>query len=333
MTKTPPHHTLWRGTAAAVTLLCAAATQAQTPVDSQVQMLGGPMRHDMLFMAGAQLERERVVQNAPYCADAVHESVQSLVDGNRIVQRQASRQCRDGQGRTRQEVMGPGGRRNVFVRDPVAHESWMLDLEGKRAVRLDAPRRTGGGADTEPSATMLERLLGLGRDLRERLRPGKAPTAAPPPDPATSQPEPVRIAIPGAMGDGPPPPRMFAPPPMPFPMRLPGPRGVGVVTILPADAVEGLRADGKRTTWTIEAGRIGNERPIVIVNETWNSPELGITLRSRDADPLAGEENYRVQNVTRGEPDAQLFRVPADFTKVSPPTFTIPLPPSSAGKR
>ena len=320
----PVHlHLAWCAAAVAAAL-CASHAHAQPAPDSQAQVFNGPMRHDVLFMAGAQLDRERVVQNAPYCADAVHESVQSLADGNRIVQRQASRQCRDGQGRTRQEVQGAGGRRNVFVRDPVAHESWLLDIEGKRAVRLDAPRHAGAEGDRPP---MLDRLLGLGRDLRDRLLPGKPSAMPPPPDAvAAAGPEPVRIAMQGAAGELPPP-RMFAPPPMPFHMRLPGPRGAGVVTMLPGDTVEGLRADGKRTTWTIEAGRIGNERPIVIVNETWSSPELGITLRSRDVDPLAGEENFRVQNVARGEPDAQLFRVPADFTKVSPPTFMMPLPP------
>src|SRR4051812_17876945 len=96
------------------------------PETMQGQMLGGPMRHDLLFVAGAQLEQERVVQGAPYCADVLHESAQQLADGNRIVQKQSSRQCRDGQGRTRQEVTTHGGRVNVYLRDPVAKEAWML---------------------------------------------------------------------------------------------------------------------------------------------------------------------------------------------------------------
>src|SRR6185295_4770997 len=85
---------------------------------AQAQWAGGPMRHDSMFLAAGELERERVVQNAPYCADALHETVQALADGNRIVQRQQSRQCRDAQGRTRQEVNG-GSRRKGFLRDPV----------------------------------------------------------------------------------------------------------------------------------------------------------------------------------------------------------------------
>src|SRR5438034_6868711 len=119
---------------AAVAALCAVSLAQAQPApdglrlqrDPDVQLMGGPMRHDILFMAGAQLEQEGVVQGAPYCADAVHETVQVLADGNRIVQRQTSRQCRDGQGRTRQEIGTPGGRVNVYLRDPVAHEAWLL---------------------------------------------------------------------------------------------------------------------------------------------------------------------------------------------------------------
>jgi hypothetical protein len=282
-------------------------------------LLSGPQRHEMLFFAGAQLERERIVQGAPYCADAVHETVQTLADGNRIVQRQQSRQCRDAQGRTRQEVVVPGGRRHVYLRDPVAQEAWMLDTEGKQAIRLDTPRRGPGADGAEPRAW--DRLLGWSRDLAGRLRSKPAEAMAGPTPPLG--PEPVRIVIggPGA-GELPPlPPPGAMPPPIAFHARLRGPRGAGVVTPLPTETIEGLAANGKRTTWTIEAGKIGNEKPIVVVSEVWSSPDLDITVRSRDADPMTGEENYRVQNVARGEPDPQLFRVPQDFKKIAPPTF------------
>src|SRR6185369_9709323 len=92
---------------AAIAVCAAQASLAQPEAgpqrgpDLQGPLLNGPTRHEMLFFAGTQLERERIVQGAPYCADAVHETVQALPDGNRIVQRQSSRQCRDAQGRTR----------------------------------------------------------------------------------------------------------------------------------------------------------------------------------------------------------------------------------------
>ena len=283
----------------------------------QGQMLGGAMRHDLLFVAGAQLEQERVVQGAPYCADAVHEVVQQLADGNRIVQKQSSRQCRDGQGRTRQEVAARNGRVNVFVRDPVAKEAWLLDADRKLAVRIDLPRQPLAPIEPHMLERMKEWSLHLRDELKEKLRmhePVTPPVGTVAPV-APVTPEPVRIAMHpvGPMHGG------MMPPPIALHPRLLGPRGPGTTTLLPGETIEGLRADGKRTVWTIEAGKIGNEKPITIINEVWNSPELGITVRTRDVDPVVGEDSFSVRNVVRGEPDAQLFRVPAEFAKVTPP--------------
>ena len=91
------------------------------------------------------------------------------------------------------------------------------------------------------------------------------------------------------------------------------PRGPAVVSPLPARDIEGQRAHGERHTWTIEAGKLGNEKPIVITREVWTSPELMLTLLSRDSDPRSGEVSYRLQNLRRGEPDAGLMKVPADY--------------------
>jgi hypothetical protein len=299
--------------AAALLAMSSYAFAQPTPPDMQGQMLGGPMRHDLLFVAGMQLEQERVVQGAPYCADAVHETVQQLADGNRIVQKQSSRQCRDGQGRTRQEVTTRNGRVNVFLRDPVAKEAWMLDGDRKLAVRIDAPRQPL--APIEPK--MWERMKEWSYEMRDHLKeklhmhPPEPPMPSPVPPTAPMPLEPVRIAMhPGPVGD------IL---PISLHPRLLGPRGPGTTTMMPNETIEGLRADGKRTVWTIEAGRIGNEKPITITNEVWSSPDLGITLRTRDVDPVIGEASYSVRNVVRGEPDAQLFRVPAEFAKVSPP--------------
>ncbi|MFO1295898.1 MAG: hypothetical protein U1F25_05030 [Rubrivivax sp.] len=93
------------------------------------------------------------------------------------------------------------------------------------------------------------------------------------------------------------------------------PRGPGVTMALPARDIDGVRANGERTTWTIEAGRVGNERPIQIVREVWTAPELLLTVSSRDFDPRSGEVNYRLRSLKRGEPEAELMRVPADYTR------------------
>jgi hypothetical protein len=92
--------------------------------------------------------------------------------------------------------------------------------------------------------------------------------------------------------------------------------------------IEGVRANGERTAWVIEAGKIGNEKPIQITREVWTAPDLMVTLLSRDFDPRTGEVNYRLKNLKRGEPEAGLMRVPAEFSRpvrpVQPPKATAP---------
>ena len=78
--------------------------------------------------------------------------------------------------------------------------------------------------------------------------------------------------------------------------------------------IEGLQADGTRTTVTIPAGAIGNVAPIEIVSERWFSPELKTVVLSRRSDPRFGETTYRLERIVRTDPPAELFQVPADFT-------------------
>lgn len=70
----------------------------------------------------------------------------------------------------------------------------------------------------------------------------------------------------------------------------------------------------------IPAGRIGNKLPIEIVSERCHSPELNVVVLTRYADPRSGERIYRLESIKRDEPNAELFKVPADFALKSVPT-------------
>jgi hypothetical protein len=78
--------------------------------------------------------------------------------------------------------------------------------------------------------------------------------------------------------------------------------------------IEGVEAEGTRTTTTIPAGKIGNDRPLEIVSERWESPELQVVVLSKHKDPFAGETTYRLTNISRDEPARSLFEVPASYT-------------------
>ena len=302
-----------------------------------------------LFFAAGELGSERVVKGAPYCADAVHETVQWLPDGsggapNRIVRQQASRLCRDSEGRTRQEI-APSGRTVVYLRDPVSRESWVLDPERKSARRLArGPGGVGlditdGGAMREFSERVREWARGMAEAARNnRLTPPTPPTPPSPPTPPTAAtppapPTPVMITrnddahrqaevhllrLPA--GADMPTMEWAVPPPVQWRAHSAAPRGAGSVSPLPARDIEGLRANGERTTWVIEAGKVGNDKPIQITREVWTAPDLMLTMSSRDFDPRSGEVNYRLKGLKRGEPDAALMRVPADYKQPARPS-------------
>ena len=77
--------------------------------------------------------------------------------------------------------------------------------------------------------------------------------------------------------------------------------------------IEGVQAEGRRTTMTIPAGQAGNELPIHIVTESWYSPDLQTTVLSKHSDPRYGETVTRLTNIGRGEPSHILFEAPADY--------------------
>ena len=321
--------------------LAAGAALAQEAGDLLIAQ-ATPIAGDTLGFAAGELGQERVVKGAPYCADAVHETVQWLPDvaggaPNRIVRQQSTRLCRDGEGRTRQEVERQG-RKLVYLRDPVARDSWLLDPAAKTARPLGSTVRIGP-ASFEGAAwrEYTERLREWGRDFGQRWAtpptppvPPAAPTPPAPPTPPTpavvvkNEHELHVLRIdPGSVPVPPPAllelaPFHALPPAVSWRASEFAPRGPGVSSPLGSKDVQGLRANGERTSWTIEAGKVGNERPIVIVREVWTSPELMLTLSSRDFDPRSAEINYRLQNLKRGEPDPALMRVPADYSSPTP---------------
>jgi hypothetical protein len=75
------------------------------------------------------------VTGAPYSAEAVTESVQTLGDGNTIRKKTVVRVFRDGAGRTaRQEADAKGDFQTVQIFDPVAGVTHVLDSQNRSAV-------------------------------------------------------------------------------------------------------------------------------------------------------------------------------------------------------
>ena len=83
---------------------------------------------------------------------------------------------------------------------------------------------------------------------------------------------------------------------------------------LGTQTINGVTAEGTRTTRTIPAGAIGNANAIVITNERWYSPDLQMVVMSKRSDPFSGDTTFQLTGIQKQEPDASLFQVPSDYT-------------------
>ncbi len=85
-------------------------------------------------------------------------------------------------------------------------------------------------------------------------------------------------------------------------------------TSLGTKTIDGLTVEGTRVTRTIPAGRIGNDKPMVITREEWYSSELQMVVSSTRTDPRFGTTTYQLTNINRSEPSESLFTVPSGYT-------------------
>jgi hypothetical protein len=290
---------------------------APPPLPPSVEIRGD----NLIFMATEMSFAGKLVKGAPYSAQAVTESVQTLQDGNRIVRKNTAQIYRDTEGRTRREqtvgYIGPYSTsgeetQTVFINDPVVGFSYILDPSSKTARKLPRVelhfKSEAGAAQT---SVTLE---------RQRATPGAAEKIA------IERGYTFNVRVPGP--DAPPAPGAAAQSPagsatIVAPPAPDGPRyeffrhsskAESKTEKVEARAFDGVMAEGTRTTTTIAAGEIGNELPIQIVDEHWYSPELQVVVMTRHSDPRSGETTYRLTNISRAEPAAALFQVPSDYT-------------------
>ena len=302
---------------------CALSAFAQTGGFSVAQTAGpvpgpGPVT---IGVAGAFARGSAAapVVGAPYSATVTNESVQTLADGNRIVQSSSGTIARDSQGRTRQDTMLPpignlsaaNAPHLIFIHDPVAQTSYTLNLTDKTAQKMPVPplpplplpllNGKGDGLDV----AIADVAIASGAEVSRGAR-----------GPAGAGPDALYIQtndMAAASGQLPPPPMIAQK------VFLTNDQGQATTEDLGSQTMEGVFVTGVRTTRTIAAGQIGNDKPISIVTEVWTSPDLKTIAYSKRSDPRMGEQTFQLTNITRAEPDASLFTVPADFKLVEGP--------------
>ena len=299
---------------AAAFAIAAWTAAAQTPEDATLRKLKAEMdqivaQSKVIGLSGSVMNS--TVKGAPYSGMEVTQSDQVLGDGTRIHNETLVNVYRDSQGRIRRETPD-----QITIMDPVAGATYFLDpksqtvrkavLNSARLFALSKKVEGAGGAATRVEVRSEDGVTTMMVD-------GK------PVDPATV----AKLKMSGDFSTEPmtldagPVTRMgvmsgtLPPPDTLFYKKIE--KAAGPAESLGKQTLEGVESEGTRTTSTLPAGAIGNDRPIQTVSERWYSPELQTVMMSRHSDPRTGEETFRLINVTRGEPSPDLFQVPASY--------------------
>jgi hypothetical protein len=272
---------------------------AETPVP-MVEGGRGSLQTLSFVTPDANFERT-VVKDAAFSAESVTEHVQTLADGNRFTRKSVAHIYRDAAGRTRRE-----------------HE---MTRRGSISASGETPRLLVINDPVGRVNYVIETQTGTARK-----------TQLPPPQ--------VMEAFSRARGDN-----------APFSVLMPTsaahrrmsesddaqPPAKPVKEKLPAQVIEGVLAEGTRTTLTIPAGEFDNEQPLTISHEEWYAPELHMIVLMKHNDPRFGETLFRLTNINRSEPAAELFQLPPGYRVVDdrerelrgpggPPIMSRPMP-------
>lgn len=237
----------------------------------------------------------RPVLNAPFTAEATTEISQTLADGNRLEQRTTAKVARDSRGRIRREQRGiavgsfvaQGAEPMVTITDPSTSSHIVLDFVQKIAFRSKLPPFKG--TDLRAERQPVEKRAQASRTQ------GRSGSSTPRIEPAP-------------FDD-----RAFDEEPLPDDPKQTATANTVRTQALETRTIGTLRAEGTRTITTIPANTVGNTRPLIVISEQWFSPDLKVVVLTRRADPRFGETVYRLINIERVEPAADLFAVPSGF--------------------
>lgn len=229
-----------------------------------------------------------VVKGKPYSADTSTETMQTLADGNRIVHRTVSKVYRDSDGRTRREqTFGnvdpehPSPHEvKVFVDDPVNGTAFVLDPGSKTADKVQRTRRflDERNGEDDGARIMNDSVVG------EQSAPGR-----------------MMVKFRDEHSGN------------PLAFVMPDEKRDVVKEDLGTRNIEGVDCSGTRQTITIPAAAVGNEKPILIVTETWFAPAIAAVVESTTDDPRYGKTTYQLTNVQLSEPARSLFEPPTNF--------------------
>jgi hypothetical protein len=229
----------------------------------------------------------KAIAGKPFAAVEERQTVQVLGDGTRIDKKETDKYFRDNQGRIRIER---DNGETIVITDPVDGFSAEMNANNKSARKMIRMRTTSSGMGVGVGAGIGPPNIITLDKLHAEMAAGKAATAT---------------AMATASQD------------MVFTRAEAVTAGKeaerGAVEDLGTQIINGVPAQGTRSTITIPAGQIGNDREIKVVSERWFSSDLQMLIKSSNNDPRFGETTYQLTGILQGAQDPTLFQIPADF--------------------
>jgi hypothetical protein len=270
-------------------LACAAFAQTAAPKqveERNVVFIGTPAGAGPMGHVMVHVDAQ-LVKGAPYAAESATETLRVLSDGTRMSNKFSVKQYRDSEGRTRRDMNPEGGTATSVIDDPVSGEHFILNHTSKTATKAFVRKmshKTADGKVTEEKEVRIE--------IKDEIVGTPMPAMG-------AGPAVMTWTHTGATG-------------------LPNEK----VESLGKQVMEGVACEGTKRTLTIEAGKMGNDRPIQIVAETWTSPELKLTVLQKTSDPLMGDTTMRLTSLVRSEQPRNLFEIPSDYKVEDTPRGT-----------
>lgn len=242
-----------------------------TPLDETTAAL--PPRFDSALRSFERGEG----RGTPFSAEVQVETIWPLRDGGTTMRKTTYLIYRDGQGRTRRDLMpdqtmaaaADNRPRKSIINDPVASSRYLLDHRTSSARQV--PSVDGNDMDSQPNVV---------QPTVRGTAPGFVNLSAQ--NSQVSKPAVSRKQV--------------------KQQEQLGQREIG-----------GVIAEGTRFVRTISLGASGKEKPIEITTEEWYSVELQTIVAITISDPRFGRSEYRLVNIVRGDPSPTLFVIPEAY--------------------
>ena len=244
----------------------------------------------------------QAVQGRPYSATEVRHSLQVLGDGTRIEHTETVQHYRDMEGRKRTEQQ-MSDVSVVTVADPTAGYVLTWNTADKTAHRMPMPKLAEVGALNKATAEVTAAAAGkagmiagsAGATFRTTRSIGFSATGA------DGELQAQSIMVMRGADSGKPP----------------------AAEDLGTQYLNGVNAQGTRSTLTIPVGQVGNDREMKVVNERWYSADLQMTVKSVNSDPRFGETSVEMTNINQSAPDSSLFLIPPGYTVQEPQVIDV----------